>query len=328
MHIHHFKNYFIIILLICIIIPLAVFLSGSNDSEETVEQQPFVSSFTVSVPVPQQITFCNEEISLERLDMRERFDREINSLTYFHSSTLSCIKKANRFFPVIEPVLKKNGIPDDFKYLCVIESSLDTRAYSPAKAAGLWQFIESTAKACGLEIREGIDERYHVEKATEAACRYFKEAYGLYGNWVNVAASYNAGKARISSEMQKQLEESAFDLLLVSETSRYVFRIMAMKEIFTHPKKYGFLLKKENLYPLVPVNQVEVSTAIPDLAAFAKSQGISYMQLKEENVWLRSNQLTMPKGEEKTYRIAIPQKEGLYFDKNRIKVHNKAWIVD
>jgi hypothetical protein len=280
------------------------------------------------VPIPQQVRFCNREISLERLDMRERFDREINSLIYFHSSTLLAIKRANRFFPIIEPVLKKNGIPDDFKYLCVAESNLDTRAYSPAKAAGLWQFIESTAKMYGLEIREGVDERYHIEKATEAACRYFRDAYDRYGSWINTAASYNSGMSRISSEMQKQQEESVFDLLLVSETSRYVFRIMAIKEIFENPQKYGFILKKENLYPPVPVSQVEVSTDISDWAAFAKEYGISYMQLKEYNVWLRDTKLTMPKGERKTYRIAIPEKEGLYFNKNRIKVHDKAWIAD
>jgi hypothetical protein len=320
------RNFWIIIFLIGITISFAVFLSGSKDSEEAAVQKPVVSSFAVSVPIPQQVRFCNREISLERLDMRERFDREINSLIYFHSSTLLSIKRANRFFPIIEPVLKKNGIPDDFKYLCVVESNLDTRAYSPAKAAGLWQFIESTAKAYGLEIREGVDERYHIEKATEAACRYFRDAYDRYGNWINTAASYNGGMSRISSEMQKQQEESALDLLLVPETSRYVFRIMAIKEIFDHPQKYGFILKEENLYPSVPVNKVEVSTDISDWVAFAKKYGISYMQLKEYNVWLRDTKLTMPRGERKTYRIAIPEKEDLYFNKHRIKVHDKAWI--
>jgi hypothetical protein len=325
---HYSKSYFIIIVLISIIILLAVFLSGSKDVEETVTEQPLVSSSIVSVPIPQEIKFCNKEISFERLDMRERFDREINSLIYFHSSTLLLIKKANRFFPIIEPILKKNGIPDDFKYLCVIESNLDTRAYSSAKAAGLWQFIESTAKIYGLEIREGVDERYHIEKATKAACKYFKDAYDRYGNWINTAASYNAGTFRISSEMQKQQEESAFDLLLVPETSRYVFRIMAIKEIFSNPQKYGFILKKENLYPQVPLSYVEISTDIPDWAVFAKEHGISYMQLKEYNVWLRDTKLTMPKGEKKTYRIAIPKKEDLYFNKNNIKVHDKAWVID
>ncbi|MDR0412558.1 MAG: lytic transglycosylase domain-containing protein [Dysgonamonadaceae bacterium] len=322
------KNAFRMMLITGIILLFTAFLSGSRDSEETTVPQPVVSSFTVSVPIPPEITLCNETIDLQRLDMRERFDREINSLTYLHASTLLSIKRANRFFPLIEPILKRNGIPDDFKYLCVIESQLDPRAYSPSKAAGLWQFLESTARTYGLEIRDGVDERYHTEKATEAACLYFKEAYGRYGNWINTIASYNGGMSRISSEMQKQQEASAFDLLLVSETSRYVFRMMAVKEIFEHPQEYGFILKREHLYPPVPVHTVEVSTDIPDWATFAKEHELSYMQLKEYNVWLRDTKLVMPAGEKKTYRIAIPKKEDLYFNKKRNKVHNKAWIVD
>jgi hypothetical protein len=327
-HIFLLKNRLILILLTGIIIFLALFLISSDKPEETDKEHPAVLALTSSAPVPEKVKFCDTEIPLTRLDMRERFDREINAFTYFHSTTLSYIKKANRFFPVIEPILKKNGIPDDFKYLCVIESSLDTRALSPAKAAGLWQFMEDTGKRYGLEIRDGIDERYHVEKSTEAACKYLNDAYSRYGNWVNVAASYNAGMGRISSELQKQYVESAFDLLLVQETSRYVFRIMAIKEVFNNPQKYGFILKKENLYPLVPVNYIEVSKDIPDWAAFAIEQGLNYMLLKEYNVWLRDTKLTIPKGSSKTYQIAIPQKEDLYYDKNHIKVHNKNWIVN
>ncbi|MDR0865034.1 MAG: lytic transglycosylase domain-containing protein [Candidatus Symbiothrix sp.] len=326
---YHFKNYLFFILLAGIIILLALFLTGSSDNpEETAKPRSAVLAMTATVPVPESVNFCDREISLKRLDMRERYDREINAFTYFHSTTLMYIKKANRFFPIIEPILKKNGIPDDFKYLCVIESNLDTRAYSPAKAAGLWQFMESTGKQYGLEIREGVDERYHIEKATEAACRYLMNSYSRYGDWINVAASYNAGLGRISSELEKQYVESAFDLLLTQETSRYVFRMMAIKEIFKNPQKYGFILKKEDLYPLVPVDYVEVSSDVSDWAAFAKMYGLNYMQLKEFNVWLRDTKLTMPRGESKIYRIAIPKKDDLYYDKHHIQVYDKNWVVD
>ncbi|MDL2242078.1 lytic transglycosylase domain-containing protein [Bacteroidales bacterium OttesenSCG-928-L03] len=293
-------------------------------ADASLDEHPFVDFITSSVPVPSQVELCGEEISLERWDMRERYDREINSFVYFHSTTLLYFKRANRYFPIIEPILAKNGIPDDLKYLCVIESNLDQRALSPAKAAGLWQFMETTGKGYGLEISSQVDERYYIEKATEAACKYFKEAYGRYGNWVNVAASYNAGMGRISGNMKTQYVDSAFDMLLVSETSRYVFRIMAIKAIFSQPHKYGFHLRKENLYPLIPVKQHEIDTTIPDLALFAKEQGLDYLQLKEFNPWLRSNDLTVAKG--KSYRIDLPDPKDLYYDPSKVKVHNKAWI--
>ncbi|MDR0427768.1 MAG: lytic transglycosylase domain-containing protein, partial [Dysgonamonadaceae bacterium] len=312
------KNYLFLFLLLIAITLLTLILISSKDTKELIEKQPFVDSFTVSVPVPDDIEFCNQTISLKRLDMRERFDREINSFTYFHSTTLLYLKRANRYFPVIEPILKKNGIPDDFKYLAVIESGLDERALSPAKAAGLWQFMETTGKSYGLEIRSEVDERYHTIKATEAACNYLKDAYQQFGNWIDVAVAYNAGTNRISTQMSKQYVDSAFDLLLVSESSRYVFRIMAVKQIFMNPQRYGFILKKEDVYPLVNVNYVDVSSDISDLAAFAKTHGINYMILKDYNLWLRDTQITIPRSSSKIYRIAIPEKEELYFDRNRV----------
>ena len=323
------KFYFIVFLSIAFLISLAMCSSGSTNSKSEDPQDPAAVALRItSVPIPSQLTIFGQEIALDRLDMRERFDREINSLVYFHSTTLLYIKRANRYFPIIEPILKKHNIPDDFKYLCVIESGLDTRALSPAKAAGLWQFMEATAKSYGLEIREGVDERYHIEKATEAAARYLLAAHKRYGDWVDVAAAYNAGTGRISSEMRRQQAESAFDLLLVSETSRYVFRIMAMKEIFEDPKKYGFHLKKEDLYPPVAVDWVEVKTTIPNLTVFAKQYDLNYLQLKDYNVWLRDTTLVMPKQGDKVYQIAIPKKEDLYYDTKRIRVHDKAWVEE
>ncbi|MCL1937320.1 MAG: transglycosylase SLT domain-containing protein [Candidatus Azobacteroides sp.] len=326
-HSFDYKNGVIIVLTVVTTVLLTFFLIGSKDPGDVNERRNSVPNQTISVPVPSFVKFCDLNINLDRLDMRERFDREINVFTYFHSTTLMYIKKANRYFPIIEPILQKNGIPDDFKYLCVIESNLDTRALSPAKAAGLWQFMESTARDYGLEIRDEVDERYHIEKATEAACRYLNDSYYRYGDWVNVAASYNAGIAKISSEMVKQQVDNAFDLLLVSETSRYVFRLMAIKEIFQNPQKYGFILKRENLYPPVKVDYVDVTSGIFDFASFAKDYGINYMILKEYNVWLRDNKLMIPR-DGRTYQIAIPRQSDLYYDKNHIQVHNKDWVID
>jgi hypothetical protein len=320
------KDYLLVISAMSMIMLFTLFLTGSKDPGDDSVGRRLNPAPIISAAIPSYVIFCNENIFLSRLDLRERFDREINALIYLHSSTLLSIKRANRYFPIIEPILKANDIPDDFKYLCVIESGLDTRALSTAKAAGLWQFMESTAKEYGLEIREEIDERYHIEKSTEAACKYFKDAYYRYGNWINVAASYNGGQGRISAELQKQYMESALDLLLISETSRYIFRILAMKEIFSDPQKYGFIIKRENLYPTVNVNYVEIRSGISDLAAFAKDQGISYMLLKDYNVWLRDTKLSLKNGQ--TYRLAIPRQEDLYFNKNRVKIHNKAWIAD
>jgi len=289
------------------------------------EQKLYTLAQTNSVPIPSQVYFCGEKIDLDRLDLRERFDREINTFTYLHSTTLLYLKRANRYFPIIEPILKKNDVPDDFKYLCLIESNLDIRALSPANAAGLWQFMESTGRDYGLVINSEVDERYNIEKATAAACQYFKDAYAKYGSWVNVAASYNAGMAKITAALNNQQVNSTLDLLLVTETSRYVFRIAAIKQVFENPYLYGFVLKKEDLYPTVSVQRVTVSETIDNLVAFSQQYDLNYMQLKEYNPWLRDNKLTVKTGQ--TYEIAIPKREDLYFNPNTIKVHDERWLM-
>jgi hypothetical protein len=308
---------------------VSLFLLSNKEAEienklGNLEQKLYTLSQANSVPLPDKIEFCGETVALDRMDIRERFDREINTFAYLHATTMLYLKRANRYFPVIEPILKKNNIPDDFKYLCVIESNLDIRALSSASAAGFWQFLESTGKEFGLEINPEVDERYHIEKATEAACRYFNAAYSKFGSWLNVAASYNAGMARISSALRNQRVSSTLDLLLVSETSRYIFRISAIKQIFENPCLYGFVLKKENFYPPISAQQVIVDKTIDDLAAFSMEYGLNYMLLKEFNPWLRDNKLTIRTG--KTYGIAIPKKEDLYFDKNAIKIHDERWL--
>jgi len=296
----------------------AVETAGVTEVEETEQQPQRLVGFNIySIPVPDYVEFCGKKISLDRYDMYERYDREINSFAYLHSTTMLLMKRANRYFPVIEPILKKNNIPDDFKYLAVIESNLSPRAISTAKAAGLWQFMADTGKRYGLEINNQVDERYHIEKSTEAACQYLNEAYRKYRDWASVAASYNGGMGRISTELSSQIADNSFDLLLVEETSRYVFRIMAAKEIFENPRKYGFILNREDLYPVIRTKKVQVSEDIPDLAVFAQGHNISYFHLKDFNIWLREKSLTISPKNPKTYTIEIPLAEDLYYSRNK-----------
>ena len=303
-----------------------VFLS-TKDSQSVVEEHPSVLSMTRSIDFPQEIEFAGEKVDLERYDMHERFDREINAFTYLHSTTLLLIKKANRYFPIIEPILRKNDIPEDFKYLAVIESSLNPRAVSSAGAAGLWQFMPKTAPGYGLEVGTDVDERYSVEKSTEAACKYFKEAYAKYGKWSDVALSYNAGQGRVTGEKDKQQADNGLDLWLVEETTRYYFRMLAVKEVMENPYKYGFVLEAHHLYKPIEFDEVEVSSSIADLTTFAKEKEISYAQLKDFNSWLRTRKLTIPEKTKKTYTILIPKQSSLYYKKGeKIKVHDKRWI--
>jgi hypothetical protein len=226
---------------------------------------------------------------------------------YFHSQTIRYIKNAPRYFSIIEPILKSNGIPEDFKYLSVAESGFDVRAVSPAKAVGLWQLLESAAKENGLEINAEIDERYHIEKSTEAACRILKSAYQKYGSWSLVAASYNGGRAGLDQKIAAQKVKNYYDLLFVEETTRYVFRILALKLVMENPEEYGFKIEKKDLYPIVETEKLEVKGPITDLAAFAIGKGITYKTLKMFNPWLRETFLK--NAARKTYTLKIPEKD-------------------
>jgi hypothetical protein len=304
---------------------LFLFISASN-IEQTESERPLVLSMTASVDIPDRMIFAGEPIRFDRYDLRERMDREINSFTYFHSTTLLLLKRANRIFPLIEPILKQQGVPDDIKYLAVIESSLDTRAVSPARAAGLWQFMASTAPRYGLEVSAEVDERFHIEKSTVAACRYLKESFAKYGSWSAAAMSYNGGQARITNELSKQLASNALDLWLVEETQRYYFRMLAIKQIFENPRRYGFVLRADQLYKPIECDRINISSSIPNLADFAKQNGLTYAQLKDFNSWLRSDKLTNKAG--KTYSILIPKKESLYYKSGeKFKVHDKRWVT-
>lgn len=288
----------------------------------TAQEQNF--SAVLNPEVPQSITFADQKIDLDRIDMWERLDRELTSLTYTHGSTLLTLKRANRFFPILAPILKEQGLPIDFLYLACTESMLDTRAYSPAKAAGLWQFIPATGRSYGLEINDYVDERLNIEKATVAACKYLKESYEKYGNWESVACAYNAGNGRITSELSKQKVSSAFDLHLVSETSRYMFRILAYKMILENPRKYGFYVTESQLYQLVECDIVEVNTPVEDWPTWAKEHGITFAQLREQNPWIQAKYLLNRSG--KVYKVKVPKKESLYRSTQKRTVYNKAWV--
>ena len=276
--------------------------------------------------VPSNVTFCGKDIDLTRFDRYERMDRELLAFTYMHSTSIQMIKKANRYFPIVEPILKANGIPDDFKYLMVIESNLNPNARSSAGAAGLWQFMQTTGREYGLEVNKNIDERYHVEKATEAACKFLKDAYDKYQDWIAVAASYNAGQARISTQFEKQQVDDMLDLFLVEETARYVYRIIAAKIMFSNPSAFGFRLRTKDLYMPIPYKEVTVNTGISNLAEWAKKQGITYALLKNMNPWLRDNFLQNVS--KRTYTLKIPTAEGMKHDPKKVKAHDKRWVVE
>ena len=252
---------------------------------------------------PTEIDFAGEKTPLNISDVKERFDRELLVNANLDATTKIIIKRANRAFPIIEPILKKNGIPDDFKYLAVIESGL-VNVVSPAGARGVWQFMPDTAKERGLEVNDVVDERYHLEKSTEAACKYLNNAYAKFGSWTLAAASYNGGLGGVNKQITFQGVQNYYDLLLTEETSRYVFRILALKEIMQHPEKYNFILQPGELYQPLPFKTVEVGASIPDLSVFAKEQGINYKILKIHNPWLRDRKLDVAPG--KKYIMEIP----------------------
>lgn len=257
------------------------------------------------VEIPDKLEFAEEKVPMEYFDVRESLDRELLSTVYFHSQTIRYLKSMPRYFSMIEPILKANGVPEDFKYLCVAESGFDIRALSPAKAAGFWQLLESVAKENGLEVNNEVDERYHIEKATEVACRIFKAAYQKYGSWALVAAAYNGGRAGLDQKITQQKVKSYYDMQFVEETSRYVFRILALKLVMEDPEKYGFKVDKKDRYPIIETKNMEVKSSIADLPGWAINKGINFKILKMFNPWLRDLSLKNPG--KKTYIIKVPE---------------------
>lgn len=259
----------------------------------------------VNPEVPHKVNFAGQTFHIDDVERAERLDRELTAMTYTHGTTLLTIKRANRYWPLVVPVLEANGVPRDLFYLACIESNLNPRALSSAKAAGLWQFMPETGRQYGLEVNEWVDERYHPVKATEAACRYLKDAYRRYGSWESVAASYNGGMGRISSELSKQGVTSAFDLYLAEETMRYPFRLLAMKLILEHPRDYGFRLDASQLYQPFEYEEIEVSGPVDDWGQWALEHGSNYLQVRTHNPWIRSRSLPNKQG--KVYKVAIPK---------------------
>ena len=253
--------------------------------------------------LPENPEFSGEKAPVDQPDVYERYEREIYVNAYWESNALLMLKRSGKYFPFIEQTLKENGIPDDFKYVAVIESGL-LNVTSPAGAKGFWQFMKGTAGDFGLEVSRDVDERYHFEKATLAACKYIRAAYGKFGNWTSVAASYNMGMAGIARRKNQQLSPDYYDLYLNEETSRYIFRILAMKEIFENQTKYGFELQNEDLYSLPSLREIKVSESIDNLAEWAIEQNSNYKEVKIYNPWLINTKLNVRKGS--SYTIKLP----------------------
>lgn len=302
-----------------------LFLSNDNieQSQKLYSEIPYCA---VSPKVPRGVTFADKKIDLAQQDRYERMDREIMAFTYAHINTILQIKRANRLFPIIEPILKECGVPDDFKYLMIIESNGDIYARSAVGACGLWQFMEKTGKEFGLEINDEVDERYNIEKATRAACKYLKKSYEEFGDWITVAASYNTGCSNIRSRIEKQQQSDAMNLTLHPETSRYIFRLLAAKTIFSDPVAYGFLLKQSDLYPHLPAAQKKnINGAVKSWPDYARKYGLTYLQLREANPWIRSTTLT--NASKKHYSVLIPDANALRYNPEETKAHNPKWVI-
>lgn len=275
--------------------------SVMNDSDNQYPQ-----GYKIVTPqLPDYMEFAGEKVPLENFEVYERMEREFIVNTYFHSATILAIKRANRWFPVIEPILKKNNVPDDFKYLCVAESNLEN-VISPANAVGFWQITKDAGKKYYLEITSLIDERYNVEKSTQAACDYLNDAYKLYDSWTLAAASYNMGTNGINDQIVKQKATNYYNLVLGMETDRYLPRILSLKYIMQNREVYGFDIKDDELYQPYKTYDVTLDSSVNSFADYAATYGINYKTLKLLNPWLRDNYLSNPK--KTAYKIKLPEK--------------------
>jgi membrane-bound lytic murein transglycosylase D len=277
-----------------------VFTFSTSSKKDSIKASTMVAS---NISLPETVDFAGEKVPLEYFDVREALERELLINTYWHSQTLMLIKRSTRYLGTIEAILKKNNIPDDFKYLALAESGL-INVSSPMGAVGFWQFIPATAKDYGLEINAEIDERYNYEKSTQAACKYLRESHDLYKNWTMAAASYNVGRKNLNQQIQRQYTNNYYDILVNDETSRYVFRILALKLILNDPEKYGLSLSKKDYYQPFPFTELTINYPVKDLAKFAFEKGTNYKMLKLLNPWLRDNVLTNKEG--KVYQVKIP----------------------
>lgn len=282
------------------------FVDENSVKEGNDPEKSFEKNYSVfSLELPKSMNFAGEPVPLDQPDIYERMDRELLLNTYWQSNGILMIKRSKKYFPIIEPILKANGVPDDFKYLAVAESGL-TPIVSPAGATGFWQIMKYTGIEYGMEINSNVDERYNIEKSTQVACNYLKKAKEKFGSWTLAAASYNVGMSSIENQMERQKQSGYYNLLLNDETARYVFRILAIKEVLSNPKKYSFNIDEDHFYKRIITKTVQVDTAISDIPAFAKRFGLNYKQFKIHNPWMRDNFLLNDSG--KVYQIKIPEK--------------------
>lgn len=285
------------------VIQLLGFTDENKASDDHYQEYVSDNYKVFSIPLPEQVDFAGEVVPINQTDVRESLDRELLVNTYWHSNTFLMLKKANRWFPMIEQILKEEGVPDDFKYLALIESGLNN-SVSPAGATGFWQFLKSTGQSYGLEVSDEVDERYHAEKSTRAACKYLKDAYAKHGSWSLVAASYNMGMAGVGKQLDRQKADNYWDLLLNDETSRYVYRILAVKEIMRDPGAFGFHIRPIDLYQPYETKAVQIDSTISDLATWAQDNGVTYKTLKNFNPWMRERSITIKPG--KSYTVLLP----------------------
>lgn len=291
-----------------LIVILVIFTFSSNEyANNKIVLENLKEKYSIfAIPKPSSnLFFAGERVPLENPDIWERYDKELLKNTYWQSNTLLLYKRAAKYFPIIEPILEKHELPDDFKYLALIESGLENVS-SPAGAKGFWQIMKNTAKEFNLEVNHEVDERYHLKKSTQAACEFLTSAKKKFGSWTLAAAAYNMGRSGLQKQMNRQKSYTYYDLLLNNETSRYVFRILAIKQIIENPKKYGFQFRTEDLYENIPTYKVMVDTSISSWADFSKEYDINYKILKLHNPWLRESYLTNKL--KKKYYIEIPQK--------------------
>ncbi|NBB89061.1 MAG: transglycosylase SLT domain-containing protein [Bacteroidetes bacterium] len=305
-------KYFLFSLAIIALSGLSLLSLSSSDNPVKASEKKAKTEGDISA-LPQRIaparlnktfSFAGELLPTEDFDVRERLDRELTINSYYHSSTLMLLKRSKRYFDIIEPILRENGVPSDFKYLAVAESAL-SNATSPAGAKGFWQFMKTTGRAYGLEINSAIDERFHLEKSTQAACRLIKDYKKRFGTWSLAALAYNGGETRIARSLKKQRAEHFYQLNLNTETMRYLFRIVALKEIMSQPSRYGYEIEEDDYYPFLPAHKtLTVDTTIADLGAFCEKQEISYRKLKVYNPWILNSHL--PNASRRTYKLKIP----------------------
>lgn len=301
----HSKSIISLGLIMILTMVLQLFTFSTRVLGDDEHKQLFKSKYQVfALEIPNDLHFAEEKLPMNDFEVFERMDRELTVNTYWQTQTILIHKRANRWFPIIEPILKRNGIPNDFKYIPVIETGF-LNLTSPAGAVGFWQFMEGTAKELGLEVNNQIDERYHVEKSTQAACDYFNKLYKEFGSWTLVAAAYNMGPTAIKAQLSRQDAKNYYDLILNQETARYVFRIVAMKEIMQHPEEYGYTIRKKDLYSLIPTYTLKVDTSIQDFAKFSAYLDVNYKTLKTFNPWLR--EAFLENKENKTYYIQLPK---------------------